>query len=111
MIKKVKLLTRKKIIYKIMHVGAGPVSAQKTKYITNLVGAYCIHPKISLGVAVLGDPHFEEITKIKGEPQMTNHVTVEAVTHTHTHTQANLINNKKINIYAIFMYFSYRKNI
>ena len=44
---------------------------------------------------------------------MTNHVTVEAVTHTHTHThtQANLINNKKINIYAIFMYFSYRKNI
>ena len=44
---------------------------------------------------------------------MTNHVTIEAVTHTHTHThtQANLINNKKINICAIFMYFSYRKNI
>ena len=41
---------------------------------------------------------------------MTNHVTVEAVTHTHTHTH-KLINNKKINIYAIFMYFSYRKNI
>ena len=29
---------------------------------------------------------------------MTNHVTVGAVTHTHTHKQANLINNKKINI-------------
>ena len=42
---------------------------------------------------------------------MKNHVTVEAVTHTHTHTQANLINNKEINICAIFMYFSYRKNI
>ena len=60
-----------------------------------------------VGVALLGDPHFEEITKIKGEPQMINYVTVGAV----THTQANLINNKKINIYAIFMYFSYRKNI
>ena len=40
---------------------------------------------------------------------MTNHVTIGAVTH--THTQANLINNKEINICAIFMYFSYRKNI
>lgn len=38
---------------------------------------------------------------------MTNHVTVEAV----THTQANLINNKEINICAIFMYFSYERNI
>gem|GEM_PF-4476774 len=47
----------------------------KNKFVANVVG-----------VAVLGDPHFEEITKIKGEPQMTNHVTVEAVTHTHTHT-------------------------
>ena len=64
-----------------------------------------------VGVAVLGDPHFEEITKIKGETQMTNHVTIGAVTHTHTHTQANLIKNKEINICAIFMYFSYRKNI
>lgn len=40
---------------------------------------------------------------------MINHVTVGAVTC--THTQANLINNKKINICAIFMYFSYEKNI
>ena len=40
---------------------------------------------------------------------MTNHVTIEAVTHTHTHThthtQGNLKNNKKINIYTIFMCF------
>ena len=38
-------------------------------------------------------------------------VTVGAVTHTHTHThtQGNLINNKKINIYAIFMYSSRKK--
>ena len=36
---------------------------------------------------------------------MTKHVTVGAVTHTHTHTQGNLTNNKKINIYTIFMYF------
>ena len=35
-------------------------------------------------------------------------VTVEAVTHTHTH--GNLINNKKINIYTIFMFFLRRKN-
>lgn len=34
-----------------------------------------------------------------------SHVTVGAVTHTHTHTQANLINDKEINIYAIFMCF------
>ena len=42
---------------------------------------------------------------------MTNHVTIEAVTHTHTHThtQGNLINNKKINIYTIFMYFLRKK--
>ena len=39
---------------------------------------------------------------------MTKHVTVGAVTH--THTQDNLINNKKINICAIFMYFTYGKN-
>lgn len=58
-----------------------------------------------VGVAVLGDPHFEEITKIKGETQMTNRVTIGAVAHT------NLIKNKEINICAIFMYFSYRKNI
>ena len=34
-------------------------------------------------------------------------VTIEAVTHTHTHThtRGNLMNNKKINIYTIFMYF------
>ena len=73
-----------------MYVGADPVSSQKTKYITNLVGAYCIRPKTNLlhtvGVALLGDPHFEEITKIKGELQMINDVTVGAVTHTHTHT-------------------------
>lgn len=62
-----------------------------------------------VGAAVLGDPHFEEITKIKGEIQMTNRVTIGAVTC--THTQANLIENKEINICAIFMYFSYRKNI
>ena len=31
-------------------------------------------------------------------------------THTHTHTQGNLTNNKKINIYTIFMYFLYEKN-
>ena len=37
---------------------------------------------------------------------MTKHVTVGTV----THTQANLINNKKINICAIFMYFMYGKN-
>ena len=44
---------------------------------------------------------------------MINRVTVGAVTHTHTHThtQDNLINNKKINIYAIFMYFLCKKNI
>ena len=42
---------------------------------------------------------------------MTNHVTVGAVTHTHTHTQGNLINDKKINIYTIFMYFLHEKNI
>ena len=42
-----------------------------------------------VGVALLGDPHFEEITKIKGEPQMINHVTVGAVTHTHTHTHTH----------------------
>ena len=40
---------------------------------------------------------------------MTNHVTIGAVTHTHTHTQGNLINNKKINIYTIFMYFCVKK--
>lgn len=60
-----------------------------------------------VGVAVLGDPHFEEITKIKGELQMINHVIVGTV----MHTQDNLINNKEINICAIFMYFLYRKNI
>ena len=37
---------------------------------------------------------------------MTKHVTVGTV-----NTQANLINNKKINICAIFMYFLYGKNI
>ena len=44
---------------------------------------------------------------------MINHVTVGAVTHTHTHTHThnNLLNNKKINICAIFMYFSCGKNI
>ena len=42
---------------------------------------------------------------------MINHVTVGAVTHTHTHTQANLINSGKINIYTMFMYFLYGKNI
>ena len=36
---------------------------------------------------------------------MTNHVTVGTV----THTQANLINNKKINIYTIFMCFLRKK--
>ena len=40
---------------------------------------------------------------------MTNHVTIGAVTHTHTHTHGNLINNKKINIYTIFMYFLRKK--
>ena len=39
---------------------------------------------------------------------MTKHVTVGAVTH--THTQGNLTNNKKINIYTIFMCFLYEKN-
>ena len=38
-----------------------------------------------------------------------NHVTVGAVTH--THTQANLIKDKEINIYAIFMCFSCERNI
>lgn len=38
---------------------------------------------------------------------MTNHVTVGAV----THKQANLINRRKINIYTMFMYFLYGKNI
>ena len=38
---------------------------------------------------------------------MINHVTVGAVTHTHN----NLLNNKKINICAIFMYFLCGKNI
>ena len=38
---------------------------------------------------------------------MINHATIGVV----THTQDNLINNKKINICAIFMYFSYGKNI
>ena len=70
-----KTLTCEKITYKIMYVGADPVSAQTTK--------------------------------TKGELQMINDVTVGAV----THTQSSLINNKKINICAIFMYFSYRKNI
>ena len=43
---------------------------------------------------------------------MKRHVTVEAVTHTHTHThtQGNLINNKKINVYTIFMCFLRKKN-
>ena len=40
---------------------------------------------------------------------MTKHVTVGAVTH--THTQGNLINKKGINIYAMFMCFSYGKTI
>lgn len=40
---------------------------------------------------------------------MKSYVTVGAVTHTHTHTHGNLINNEKINIYAIFMYFSRKK--
>ena len=44
----------------------------------------------------------------KGETQMINHVTIGAVTH--AHTQDNLMNNKKINICAIFMYFSHGKN-
>ena len=47
--------------------------------------------------------------KGKGEVQMTNHVTIGAVTHTHTHTQANLVKSKKINIYTIFMCFLYKK--
>ena len=38
---------------------------------------------------------------------MTNHVTIGAVTH--THTQANLVKSKKINIYTIFMCFLYKK--
>ena len=37
---------------------------------------------------------------------MKNHVIVGDV----THTQDNLINKKRINIYAIFMYFTYGKN-
>ena len=41
--------------------------------------------------------------------QMKLYVTVGTV-HTHTHTQGNLVNNKKINIYTIFMYFLRRKN-
>ena len=36
---------------------------------------------------------------------MANHVTVGTV----THKQANLINNKKINIYTIFMCFLRKK--
>ena len=40
---------------------------------------------------------------------MINHVTIEAVTHTHIHTQGNLKNNKKINIYTIFMCFLRKK--
>ena len=40
---------------------------------------------------------------------MINHVTIGAVTHTHTHTQANLVKSKKINIYTIFMCFLYKK--
>ena len=39
---------------------------------------------------------------------MKRHVTVGAVTHTHTH--GNLINNKKINVYTIFMCSLRRKN-
>ncbi len=38
---------------------------------------------------------------------MINHLTIGAVTHTHTH--GNLINNKKINIYTIFMCFLRKK--
>ena len=34
---------------------------------------------------------------------MINHVTVGAVTHIYTHTQANLINNKKININTLYL--------
>ena len=34
---------------------------------------------------------------------MTNHVTIEAVAH------GNLINDKKINIYTVFMYFLRKK--
>lgn len=41
---------------------------------------------------------------------MKRHVTVGAVTHTHTHTHGNLINNKKINVYTIFMCSLRRKN-
>ena len=42
---------------------------------------------------------------------MIRHVTIGAVTHTHTHTHThgNLINNKKINIYTIFMCFLRKK--
>ena len=40
---------------------------------------------------------------------MANYVTVGTVSH--TYTQANLINNKKINICAIFMCFLCEKNI
>ena len=36
---------------------------------------------------------------------MTNHVTIGDV----THTQANLVKSKKINIYTIFMCFLYKK--
>ena len=36
---------------------------------------------------------------------MTNHVAIGAV----THTRGNLINNKKINIYTIFMCFLRKK--
>ena len=32
-------------------------------------------------------------------------------THTHTHTHGNLIKNKKINIYTIFMCFFIQKNL
>ena len=42
---------------------------------------------------------------------MINHATIGAVTHTHTHTQANLVKSKKINIYTIFMCFLCEKNI
>ena len=53
--------------------------------------------------------NIEEITKTKGEIQMMKAATIGAVTHTHTH--GNLINNKKINIYTIFMYSLHGKNL
>ena len=72
-----------------------------------IVGAYCIRPKNESIANVVGAgpvPARDKSPKKEGKIQMKRYVTVGAVAH------GNLINNKKINVYTIFMYFLRRKN-